>query len=90
MAAIDEPLVVEQPRRPGQKETRWIHLVGEIPEPRPVELAEPPQSPATGRAVSQGGASGPSLAQRVESLEETVRRLSAELEELKELKSLLS
>jgi uncharacterized protein YceH (UPF0502 family) len=86
MAAIDEPLVVEQPRRPGQKETRWIHLVGEIPEPRPAELPEPPQPSATGRAVSQG----PSLAQRVESLEETVRRLSAELEELKELKSLLS
>src|SRR6185503_20311370 len=27
MAAMDEPLVMELPRRPGQKETRWTHLV---------------------------------------------------------------
>ena len=29
LAADDEPLVMELPRRPGQKEARWIHLVGE-------------------------------------------------------------
>ncbi len=79
MAAIDEPLVAELARRPGQKETRWTHLVGDIPEPQPVELAEPPEAHAA--------RSGPSLAQRVETLEETVRRLSADLEELKALLS---
>jgi uncharacterized protein len=81
MAAIDEPLVAELPRRPGQKETRWTHLVGDVPEPQPAELAEPP---AAALAASR---SGPSLAQRVEVLEETVRRLSADLEELKSLLS---
>lgn len=79
MAAIDEPLVAEQPRRPGQKETRWTHFVGDIPEPQPAELSEPPEGhPAR---------SGPTLAQRVEALEETVRRLTADLEELKNLLS---
>jgi uncharacterized protein YceH (UPF0502 family) len=79
MAAIDEPLVSELARRPGQKETRWIHLVGDIPEPQPLALAEPP--------VAAAAPHGPSLAQRVELLEETVRRLAAELEELKSLLS---
>ena len=78
MAGIDEPLVAEQPRRPGQKETRWIHLVGEVPEPAPAELAEPPVAAAH---------AGPTLTSRVERLEETVRRLE---EELAELKALLS
>jgi len=78
MASIDEPLVAEQPRRPGQKETRWIHLVGEIPEPAPAALPEPPLGAAP---------AGTTLTSRVERLEETVRRLS---EELAELKALLS
>ena len=78
MAAIEEPLVTELPRRTGQKETRWIHLVGDIPEPQPIALAEPPVA-----AVPHG----PSLAQRVELLEETVHRLAVELEELKGLLS---
>jgi uncharacterized protein len=81
MAAIDEPLVVEQPRRPGQKETRWIHLVGDIPEPKPVELAEPPIS------VVSGGGTHVSLSSRLESLEETVRKLSEDVELLKSLLS---
>jgi len=85
MAGIDEPLVAELARRPGQKETRWTHLVGDIPEPQPVELAEPPL--LAGQPARSGASSGPSLAQRVETLEETVRRLSADLEELKALLS---
>jgi uncharacterized protein len=76
MAAIDEPLVAEQPRRPGQKETRWIHLAGDIPEPAPAEIPEPPPAAAP---------AGTPLASRVERLEETVRRLAEEVEELKAL-----
>jgi uncharacterized protein YceH (UPF0502 family) len=77
LAAEDEPLVMELPRRPGQKEARWIHLIGEAsPEPEPVEVFEP-----------AGDSSVPSpraaLASRVERLEEVVERLAAELEELK-------
>ncbi|MGK2948707.1 MAG: YceH family protein [Acidimicrobiales bacterium] len=29
----DEPLVRELDRRPGQKERRWVHLLGPVPEP---------------------------------------------------------
>ncbi len=81
MAAEDEPLVAETSRRPGQKETRWTHLVGDIAERAEPESPEAPLLAATH--------SGPTLSQRVQQLEETVRRLEQELESLKELKSLL-
>jgi uncharacterized protein YceH (UPF0502 family) len=72
LAGMDEPLVRELPRRPGQKETRWTHLVGEAapePEEPSLEAAEP-----SGR---------PSLSSRVERLEEEVARLAGELEDLR-------
>jgi uncharacterized protein YceH (UPF0502 family) len=79
LSGESEPLVRELRRRPGQKENRWIHTVGELfPEPEmPVDVAAA-DSPR-----------GPSLAARVEKLEEEVARLSAELAELRELKELL-
>jgi uncharacterized protein YceH (UPF0502 family) len=84
MAEIDEPLVRELPRRPGQKETRWIHLVGDIAEPaEPDPLAEPP---IADRAANHPG-DRPSLAARVERLEATVAQIA---EDLKTLKDLLS
>src|SRR5262245_57093501 len=72
LAVEDEPLVMELPRRPGQKETRWTHLVG--------EMAAEPEEPLVETAAEP---SRPSLASRVDRLEETVARLSAELEEPK-------
>jgi uncharacterized protein len=81
VATIDEPLVAEQPRRPGQKEIRWIHLVGEIVEPPPAAAVEAPDVPHR--------AAGSALGDRVARLEETVARLEAELAELRELKKLL-
>ncbi len=79
LAGMDEPLVKELPRRPGQKEARWTHLVGELAPVReePEEVVElvpdtDPSAPAR-----------PSLASRVERLEEVVARLTEELEELK-------
>jgi uncharacterized protein YceH (UPF0502 family) len=76
LAGIDEPLVKELPRRPGQKETRWTHLVGELApvSEEPEELMAEPEPSAPAR---------PSLASRVERLEEVVARLTEELEELK-------
>ena len=76
LTGMDEPLVRELPRRPGQKEVRWTHLVGALaPEPEdeepPYEIADPASPPR------------PSLASRVERLEEVVARLTEELEELK-------
>jgi uncharacterized protein len=74
LAGMDEPLVMELPRRPGQKEARWTHLVGELaPEPEPEEIDE----------VGPAAASRSSLVSRVEGLEEVVARLVEELEELK-------
>lgn len=83
MAAIDEPLVRELPRRPGQKEARWIHLVGDIPEPEESsgrgQLAEPP--------VTASASSAGSLSSRVERLEQIVAKLAEDMEELKTLLS---
>ena len=77
LAAEDEPLVMELPRRPGQKEARWIHLIGEAsPEPEPEEVFE-------GVAADSSSFPRAALASRVERLEEVVERLAAELEELK-------
>jgi len=72
LAADEEPLVAELPRRPGRKETRWTHMVGEIAEapPEPAEAA--PAAP-----------SGPSLSSRVERLEAEVARLAADLAALR-------
>ncbi len=78
MAAEEEPLLVELPRRPGQKEIRWGHRVGD---PNAIDLTpiepmrhvdEPPPGPA---AVP--------LSQRVSDLEKSVAELAAALAELK-------
>jgi hypothetical protein len=80
MAAIDEPLVRELPRRPGQKETRWIHLVGEIA--APAETAEPAFD-----EIAPARAAGPTLSSRVEQLEALVARLAEDVRTLKDLLS---
>jgi len=64
-----EPLCVLLPRRPGQKEARWTHLVGGAPAETPVEAQT-----AAPRA--------PGLAQRVETLERTVAELAEKVERL--------
>jgi uncharacterized protein len=76
MAGIDEPLVMELPRRPGQKEARWTHLVGDAAPEAELEELIPD-------ATDAGGPPRPSLASRVERLEEMVARLAEELEALK-------
>ena len=76
LAAEDEPLVLELSRRPGQKEIRWTHLVGDLaPEPEPAEAYEVAADPSAPPRVA--------LVSRVERLEEIVERLTADLEELK-------
>lgn len=67
MAAGDEPLVEALPRRPGQKEQRWRHLLGardEIEPARNVDVAE-------------------SLSSRVERLESEVEALRSVLDDLR-------
>lgn len=77
LAADEEPLVVELPRRPGQKEIRWMHRVGD---PSAMDLA--PAEPA--RTVHEAPTpSAPPLSQRVTDLEKAVADLAAALAELK-------
>ena len=73
MAAHSEPLVRQLPRRPGQKEERWAHLVsGAVSDT--AAYAEPAPSSAHGEPMSV----------RVTRLEEQVAALTAELRGLKE------
>lgn len=81
MAGMDEPLVLEMPRRSGQKEVRWTHLVGDVaepPAPRAAPIAEPelPAGPLPG-----------ALSARVAKLEEIVAKLAEDVETLKSLLS---
>lgn len=41
MTALPEPLVRELPRRAGQQDHRWVHLLGPVPEPAGAEVASP-------------------------------------------------
>lgn len=86
MATIDEPLVMELPRRAGQKEVRWTHLVGD-----PAGIAEPEASERRPAALREPDVPiGPlpgALSVRVERLEQVVAKLAEEVEMLKGLLS---
>ncbi len=71
LAARDEPLVVHLPRQPGQKETRWMHLLG-----GPVDDDWFDQDAGAGVAAGIGSAG---QVDRIAELEERVTRLEAEL-----------
>lgn len=67
------PLVVELPRQPGQKETRFAHLLGDQPPAAPAESDLP--APAAVAAAQ-------SDANRLKELEPRVAALEAELSDL--------
>lgn len=73
LAGRDEPVVVHLPRQPGQKETRWMHLLGDpeldAPAPQREHVPEPAVTPPT-----VGGAG---LEERVAELERRVADLEA-------------
>ena len=72
MASGKDPLVAELPRRPGQKETRWAHLLsGDLPATASAE--PPPARPPSGEG----------LADRVARLEEKLETLTAEFTRLR-------
>jgi hypothetical protein len=71
------PLVAKLAREPGRRDSRYMHLFGDPP---------PPQSVAAEAASDEGtppAAAGETLSNRVARLEEELRQLRAELEELK-------
>lgn len=80
MAAMDEPLVLELPRRSGQKEARWTHLVGDVAEPAPA----PQRAPLAEPDLPAGPLPG-ALSARVAKLEEIVAKLAEDVETLKSL-----
>lgn len=69
LARESAPLVREQARRPGQKEARWVHLVGiEVPEEASMPDERRPSEP---------------LLTRLERLEGEMENLAAELDRLR-------
>ncbi len=72
LAAGEEPAVVELPRQPGRKETRWAHLASGAPE-APTAGAPAPAEAAPRRDE---------LGERIERLEARVEALASALEAL--------
>ncbi|MDA8017281.1 MAG: YceH family protein [Thermoanaerobaculia bacterium] len=76
----EERLIHELPRAPGQRENRWIHIVG-TEETLP---ANEPEVAATTTAPGETIAErGPSSLERLTALEEQVERLTSELHALR-------
>ena len=73
MAAGTEPLVVELPRQPGQKECRWMHLLAGDVDLEALSATSP---------TPLAAAASP-LTERVEQLEADVAELRRELAELR-------
>jgi uncharacterized protein YceH (UPF0502 family) len=76
IARDPEPLVVRHPRRPGQKEVRYGHLLGG--QPAAPDEAEPRDAPG-----ALGAPGAPANDDRVAALERTVGELRAELAALR-------
>lgn len=56
LAERDDPFVADQGRAPGQKETRWTHLLGDGEPPAPAAYAAP-ATPASSSPTSSYGSS---------------------------------
>jgi uncharacterized protein len=82
LAARDEPLVVRLPRRPGQKDARYVHLLSGPVEVDSFDDADAPPSavPSTPRADRIN-----ELEQRIADLEHTVADLRSLVERLRPL-----
>jgi uncharacterized protein len=83
LITFEPPLVVQLPRRPGQKELRYAHLLGGEPEPEPVEtpVEEPAAETAAGTPAAPGAA--PPAGGRLDALEAEVADLRGELAALR-------
>ncbi|QQR72253.1 MAG: YceH family protein [Holophagales bacterium] len=85
LASEPDALVRELPRRPGQRETRWIHLAGTAEVQRELEGGGEPRPVAAGLEPPEvGPGTGPTpLSERVTRLEAQVAELVASLAELR-------
>ena len=73
LAEIDPPFVQLLPRRAGEREARWIHLLGDVP------LSAPPREH---ELESSGGAPRRGVNERVDALESQLTDVTARLEAL--------
>lgn len=82
----DDALVEELPRRPGQRESRWMHRVGTDQEyAREGDTEDPAIRAAAGPTTSAPGrpSPAPEVLERVETLESAVAELREELTALR-------
>ena len=96
LAGLEEPLAVCQPRRPGQKEERWVELLSADQVAAAAGESPPPGTGAgagaVGTAVEAGGQAGPSssadvvaeVRQEMARLAADVATLRTELQELRD------
>ncbi len=91
LADLSTPLVTGLPRRPGQKENRWTHLLGGPPEvgpADPAEAAKRPEAMTPGGAGASGSARGSGITgggdDRVGALEAEVATLRREVASVRE------
>jgi uncharacterized protein YceH (UPF0502 family) len=71
LMARPEPLVIRLPRQPGQKDTRYMHLLAGEPDLAALAVVQPSEPAASQR-------------ERIDRLEATVERLQQELAELRQ------
>jgi uncharacterized protein len=77
LATLSTPLVTGLPRRPGQKEVRWAHLLGGPSDD------EAPGSEVPGNTEAPSPAKGATAGGRIEALEQEVATLRDEVAELR-------
>jgi uncharacterized protein YceH (UPF0502 family) len=86
LAGLEQPLVVCQPRRPGQKEERWVELLSAD---QVTAIGEPPPpgagagAGAVGTAVGAGGQARSSSADVVAEVWQELARLAADVAALR-------
>lgn len=78
LARGDEPFVARLARRPGQKEERWAHLLGDES-----VSTEPSQDPSGSGALPSAAATGGSHDLRADGLRDEVEALRKEVEALR-------
>ena len=77
------PLAAELPRRPGQKEARYAHLLSGEPAAEAAEAPGAPRAAAAAPAAATAAARPAPADGRVEAMEQSIAALRAELAELR-------
>ncbi|MEM8960270.1 MAG: YceH family protein [Acidobacteriota bacterium] len=85
LAAREEPLVAQLERRPGQRETRWMHLAGDE---SVTAAAQEASAPATSTPAAAPVAAAPlkgAWEQRIDDLDDRLERLEDQVGKIAEM-----